>query len=104
VCDVSSADDFSPVSLDAPEQIARLLDELSSSSQDPWCLLQKLGRVRGVSQEFEVSEIILHIERALAYTFVEDDSHVGAVAIGRRFSSSNDWPPEFSAVPNSEKQ
>lgn len=104
MCDASSADDFSPVSLDAPEQIARLLDELSSSSQDPWCLLQKLGRVRGVSQEFEVSEIILHVERALAYTFVEDDSHVGAVAIGRRFSSSNGWPPNFSAVPDSEKQ
>ena len=90
--------------LNIPEQIARLLDELSSSSQNPWCLLQKLGRVRVSSQKFKVSETFLLVERALAYTFMDDDSHAGAVAIGRRLYSSNDWPPQFSAVPNSEKQ
>lgn len=90
--------------LNIPEQIARLLDELSSSSQDPWCLLQKLGWVRVASQKFKVSEIFLHVERALAYTFIDDDNHAGAVAIGRRFSSPNGWPPDFSAVPDSEKQ
>jgi len=87
--------------------IASLLDALSSSACDPWDLLQKLGQSIVLKNDLshEDQSIIFHyIERAFAYTLVEDHKHLGAVVIGRKFSSEKgDWPPSFDKISAIEK-
>lgn len=75
-----------------------LLDELAPSSDEPWTLLQRFGAAtRGA--ELEASIYPYAVQRALAYTLVEDTRHQGSVKIGVEFSSHDgSWPPGLGTL------
>lgn len=85
--------------------MARLLDEVSAISRDPWDLLQRITAESEIDPDTAGTEVLFPVcARALAYFPINDPARYGSVAMGRKFSSSGgDWPPSFSDVPLWEK-
>lgn len=82
------------------------LDSFASDARDPWTLLQQFTVSLREDDEldFERSEVICGIERAMGYSIADDPDHYGGAALGVRFSSAeNDWPPSFDQITDEEK-
>lgn len=89
------------------EQLSGVLDSRAANSPDPWILLQKFTasvREGDTGLEFQPTEVVCAMERALAYSIEDDPKHFGASILGVQFSSAlNDWPPAFDLVSPEEK-
>lgn len=90
------------------KMLAETLDSLATESPDPWILLQKFTaslREGDTGLEFQRTEVICALERALAYSIEDDPKYFGASTLGVQFSSAlNDWPPAFGLVSTEEKK
>lgn len=91
---------------DDPAALAAKLDSLSRGAGDPWGLLGSLTTARTTAGVVaEPTELIAMCERALAYSFTDDQARYGALNLGQRFSSAaGDWPPAFDVVDPREKE
>jgi|GEM_PF-1551368 len=90
------------------KKFAETIDTLATESLDPWILLQKFTaslREGHSGLEFQRTEVICALERALAYSIEDDPKYYGASTLGVQFSSAlNDWPPAINLVSTEEKK
>lgn len=100
--------DMSAVAAQECESAAHLLDELATEAVDPWDLLQKMYKPPSPDSK-EVPEgrssVEHYVERAFAYTLVDDPKNNGALVVGRSFSSEDgEWPARLELVTDREKR
>lgn len=90
------------------KKLVEMVDTLAAESRDPWILLQKFTaslREGDSGLEFQRTEEISALERALAYSIKDDPKYYGASTLGVQFSSAlNDWPPAFNLISTEEKE
>lgn len=88
------------------QRLAQKLDSHASEAHEPWMLLQHFTASLQTNDQldFERSDEICAVERALAYSITNDPDHYGGAALGAKLSSSqNDWPPSFEHVTDEEQ-
>jgi hypothetical protein len=94
-----------PYSRDDLVALASELDTLGATATDPWDLLRRLTAAHiKPGEDVERNALLVGCERALSYSFTDDERRYGALNIGVRFSSSlGDWPPGFEVIGKPEK-
>lgn len=85
-------------------QIADVINVVATAANKPWTILQRLRERMLDEPDLKNNPVLPYAERALAYTFVNDEKP-GSITLGVRLSdASNKWPRKFKDVPPAEKQ
>lgn len=85
-------------------RIADVINVVAIAANKPWTILQRLRERMLDEPDLKNNPVLPYAERALAYTFVNDEKP-GSITLGVRLSDANNkWPRKFKDVPPVEKQ